>query len=110
VRGNPHPPKKFFKRRKILMRFNLLIDGMNDTIHCMGLTEETAWAIIKARYETLEEEEVWVYLDDSSFVSSVNAMKRSDNCFSMATTYMEASPLATIRYKFDKIIKEIEEG
>lgn len=92
------------------MKFNLLIDGMTDTVHCMNVTKETAWAMIKARYETLEEEEVWIYLDDSSFLSSVNTMKRSENCFSMETTDTEATPLATIRYKFNKIIKEIEEG
>jgi hypothetical protein len=92
------------------MRFNILIDGMTDTIHCMGITEETAWAIIKARYETLNQEEVWIYLDDSSFVSSVNSLRKSEYYFSISDNGRVIENMSIVKSRFNRCIEGIKEG
>ena len=92
------------------MRFNILIDGMTDTIHCMGVTEETAWAIIKARYETLNQEEVWIYLDDSSFISSVNSLRKSEYYFSISDNGRVIENMSIVKSRFNRCIEGIKEG
>lgn len=92
------------------MRFNILIDGMTDTIHCMGVTEEIAWAIIKARYETLNQEEVWIYLDDSSFISSVNSLRKSEYYFSISDNGRVIENMSIVKSRFNRCIEGIKEG
>lgn len=92
------------------MRFNLLIDGMTDTIHCMGVTEETAWAVIKARYETLNQEEVWIYFEDSTFIGSVNSLRKSKYYFSICDNGKVIENLTIIKKRFDRCIEGIKEG
>lgn len=90
--------------------YNILIDGMTDKIHCMGITEEVAWAIIKARYEALNQEEVWVYLEEGYSLSSVNSLRRSEYYFSIADNGRVIENIAIVKGRFDRCIKEIKEG
>ena len=90
--------------------YNILIDGMTDTIYCMNVTEEVAWAMIKAKYETLHLDEVWIYLDDSSFVSSVNSLRRSEYYFSISDNGRVIENLTIIRKRFNRCIEGIKEG
>lgn len=92
------------------MTYNILIEGMTDSILCFNVTEETAWALVKARWETLDQEEVWVYLDEGSCIGSANSLKLKDNSFFMDATDWEGITLKSLKYRFDNCMKAIKEG
>jgi hypothetical protein len=90
--------------------YNILIDGMTDTIHCINVTEEVAWAMIKAKYETLNQEEVWIYLEESYGVSSINLLRRSGYYFAISDNGLVIENLSIVKNRFDRCIKGIKEG
>lgn len=90
--------------------YNILIDGMTDTIHCINVTEEVAWAMIKAKYETLNLEEVWIYLEESYGVSSINHLRKSDHYFSIVDNGVVIESISFVKSRFDRCIKGIKEG
>ena len=90
--------------------YNILIDGMTDTIHCISVTEGVAWAMIKAKYETLNQEEVWIYLEESYGLSSINFLRQSEYYFSISDNGRVIENIATVKGRFDRCIKEIKEG
>lgn len=90
--------------------YNILIDGMTDTIHCINVTEAVAWAMIKARYETLDQEEVWIYLEESYGMSSINFLRNSEYYFSISDNGLIIESISIIKSRFDRCIKGIKEG
>lgn len=90
--------------------YNLLIDGMTDTIYCINVTEAVAWGMIKAKYEALDQEQVWIYLEESYSVSSINHLRRSEYCFSVADNGLITDSISIIKSRFDRCIKGIKEG
>lgn len=90
--------------------YNILIDGMTDTIHCMNVSEEVAWAMVKAKYETLNVEEVWIYLEGSSFIGSVNSLRNSEYYFSISDNGRVMENLTIIKKRFRRCIEGIKEG
>jgi hypothetical protein len=90
--------------------YNLLIDGMTDTIHCISVTEAVAWGMIKAKYEALDQEEVWIYLEESYGMSSIDYLRRSEYYFSIADNGMIIESLSIIKSRFDRCINGIKEG
>ena len=90
--------------------YNILIDGMTDKIHCMGITEEVAWAIIKARYEALNQEEVWIYLEEGYSLSSVNSLRRSEYYFSISDNGRVIENMSIVKSRFNRCIEGIKEG
>lgn len=90
--------------------YNILIDGMTDTIHCMNVTEAVAWAMIKAKYEALDQEEVWIYLEESYGFSSVNHLRRSGYYFSISDNGLIIESISVIKSRFNRCINEIKEG
>ena len=90
--------------------YNILIDGMTDTIHCINVTEAVAWAMIKAKYEALNQEEVWIYLEESYGMSSINHLRRSSHYFSVADNGLIIESLSIVKSRFDRCIEGIKEG
>lgn len=92
------------------MTYNILIEGLTDSILCFNVTEEIAWALVKARWENLDQEGVEVYLDEGSCIGSANSLKLKDNSFFMEATECESITLKFLKYKFDRCMKAIKEG
>lgn len=90
--------------------YNLLIDGMADTIHCINVTEAVAWAMIKARYETLSKEQVWIYLEESYGLSSIDFLRKSEYYFSISDNGQVIENMSIVRGRFDRCIEGIKEG
>lgn len=90
--------------------YNILIDGMTDTIHCMNVSEDVAWAVIRAKYETLNVEEVWIYLEGSSFIGSINSLRNSEYYFSISDNGRVMENLTIIKKRFNRCIEGIKEG
>lgn len=90
--------------------YNILIDGMTDTIHCMNVTEAVAWGMIKAKYEALDQEEVWIYLEESYGFSSVNHLRRSDYYFSIVDNGVTIESISFVKNRFNRCINDIKEG
>lgn len=90
--------------------YNILIDGMTDTIHCINVTEGVAWAMIKAKYETLNQEEVWIYLEKSYGMSSINFLRNSEYYFSISDNGMIIENISIVKSRFNRCIEGIKEG
>jgi hypothetical protein len=66
--------------------------------------------MIKAKYETLNEEEVWIYLEESYGMSSTNHLRRSDYYFSIVDNGVVIESISFVKSRFDRCIKGIKEG
>lgn len=90
--------------------YNILIDGMTDTIHCINVTEAVAWGMIKAKYEALNQEEVWIYLEESYGMSSINLLRNSEYYFSISDNGRIIESKSIIKDRFNRCIEGIKEG
>ena len=59
---------------------------------------------------TLNQEEVWIYLEESYGLSSINFLRQSEYYFSIADNGRVIENIATVKGRFDRCIKEIKEG
>lgn len=90
--------------------YNILIDGATDTIYCINVTKETAWALIKAKYETINVDVAWVYIEGGSFIGSMNSLRNSEYYFSFSDNGAVRENINIIKKRFDRCIEEIKEG